>query len=158
MDLLELLLEPLSYDFMVRAIVTTALAAVVCVVLSCWLVLIGWSLMGDAVSHAVLPGVVLAYIVGAPFALGALALIAVGVVVVPMLSSRDPLLIQDVLARRLVPPLARDADGGWLDRFMKGAKAKGYKVPAEMLDLVLRDATRVTFDRDAQQRRPRIAR
>jgi manganese transport system permease protein len=40
-------------------------------VLSCWLVLIGWSLMGDAVSHAVLPGVVLAYIVGAPFALGA---------------------------------------------------------------------------------------
>ena len=55
------------------------------------------------------------------FALGALALIAVGVVVVPMLSSRDPLLIQDVLARRLVPPLARDADGGWhllgTDRF-----------------------------------------
>lgn len=54
-------------------------------------------------------------------ALGALALIAVGVVVVPMLSSRDPLLIQDVLARRLVPPFARDADGGWhllgTDRF-----------------------------------------
>ena len=54
-------------------------------------------------------------------ALGALCLIAVGVVVVPMLSSRDPLLIQDVLARRLVPPLAHDADGGWhllgTDRF-----------------------------------------
>ena len=54
-------------------------------------------------------------------ALGALAVIAVGVVVVPMLSSRDPLLIQDVLARRLVPPLASDADGGWhllgTDRF-----------------------------------------
>ena len=54
-------------------------------------------------------------------ALAALALIAVGVVLVPMLSSRDPLLIQDVLARRLVPPLARDADGGWhllgTDRF-----------------------------------------
>ena len=66
MDLLDILLEPLSYDFMVRAIVTTALAAIVCAVLSCWLVLIGWSLMGDAVSHAVLPGVVLAYIVGAP--------------------------------------------------------------------------------------------
>src|SRR5919106_4568912 len=70
---MELLLEPLSYDFMVRAIVTTALAAVVCAVLSCWLVLIGWSLLGDAVSHAVLPGVVLSYLVGAPFALGALA-------------------------------------------------------------------------------------
>nr|WP_221936521.1 metal ABC transporter permease [Leucobacter aridicollis] len=56
---------------MVRALATTLIAAVVCAVLSCWLVLIGWSLMGDAVSHAVLPGVVLAYIVGAPFALGA---------------------------------------------------------------------------------------
>ena len=39
--------------------------------LSCWLALLGWSLMGDAVSHAVLPGVVLAYVIGAPFALGA---------------------------------------------------------------------------------------
>ncbi|WP_309126922.1 metal ABC transporter permease [Microbacterium sp.] len=72
MTLLELLLEPLQYEFMVRALVTTVIAAVVCAVLSCWLVLIGWSLMGDAVSHAVLPGVVLAYVVGAPFALGAL--------------------------------------------------------------------------------------
>ncbi|SJN28713.1 Manganese ABC transporter, inner membrane permease protein SitD [Mycetocola reblochoni REB411] len=56
---------------MVRALATALIASVVCAVLSCWLVLIGWSLMGDAVSHAVLPGVVLAYIVGAPFALGA---------------------------------------------------------------------------------------
>ena len=66
MDLFDFLLDPLSYDFMVRALVTTALAAIVCAVLSCWLVLIGWSLMGDAVSHAVLPGVVLAYVVGRP--------------------------------------------------------------------------------------------
>jgi manganese transport system permease protein len=88
--MMELLLEPLSYDFMVRAIVTTALAAVVCAVLSCWLVLIGWSLMGDAVSHAVLPGVVLAYIVGAPFALGALvfALVAVTLIGVVRNTSR----------------------------------------------------------------------
>jgi len=54
-------------------------------------------------------------------ALAALAVIALGVVVVPALSSRDPLLIQDVLARRLVPPLARDAGGAWhllgTDRF-----------------------------------------
>jgi manganese transport system permease protein len=70
--LLGLLLEPLQFDFMVRALVATVVAAVVCALLSCWLVLIGWSLMGDAVSHAVLPGVVLAYIVGAPFAIGAL--------------------------------------------------------------------------------------
>ena len=72
MSLLDILLEPLGYEYMVRALVTTLIAAVVCALLSCWLVLIGWSLMGDAVSHAVLPGVVLAYIVGAPFALGAL--------------------------------------------------------------------------------------
>jgi manganese transport system permease protein len=70
--LLGFLLEPLQFDFMVRALVATVVAAVVCALLSCWLVLIGWSLMGDAVSHAVLPGVVLAYIVGAPFAIGAL--------------------------------------------------------------------------------------
>ncbi|SDQ29707.1 metal ABC transporter permease [Leucobacter chromiiresistens] len=69
---LDFLLEPLQYEFMVRALVTTTIAAVVCALLSCWLVLTGWSLMGDAVSHAVLPGVVLAYLVGAPFALGAL--------------------------------------------------------------------------------------
>lgn len=72
MSIIDFLLEPLQYEFMVRAIVTTVIAAIVCAVLSCWLVLIGWSLMGDAVSHAVLPGVVLAYVVGAPFALGAL--------------------------------------------------------------------------------------
>ncbi|HBS73608.1 MAG TPA: hypothetical protein DEB55_04375, partial [Microbacterium sp.] len=72
----------LQYDFMVRAIATTVIAAVVCVVLSCWLVLVGWSLMGDAVSHAVLPGVVLAYVVGVPFALGAVVFgfLAVGLI------------------------------------------------------------------------------
>ncbi|MFC0676069.1 metal ABC transporter permease [Brachybacterium hainanense] len=69
--LLDLVLEPLSYGFMVRALLTTLIAAVVCALLSCWLVLVGWSLMGDAVSHSVLPGVVIAYALGAPFALGA---------------------------------------------------------------------------------------
>lgn len=72
MNVLDLLLEPLQYEFMLRALGATAIAAIVCAVLSCWLVLIGWSLMGDAVSHAVLPGVVLAYVLGAPFAVGAL--------------------------------------------------------------------------------------
>lgn len=71
MNILDFLLEPLRLEFMVRATATTLVASIVCATLSCWLVLIGWSLMGDAVSHAVLPGVVLAYIVGAPFALGA---------------------------------------------------------------------------------------
>lgn len=79
---LDWLLEPLSYDFMTRALVTTVIAAVVCALLSCWLVLIGWSLMGDAVSHAVLPGVVIAYILGIPFAIGAVVFgfLAVGMI------------------------------------------------------------------------------
>lgn len=70
--MIDFLVEPLSYPFMLRALAVALIAGVVCAVLSCWLVLIGWSLMGDAVAHAVLPGVVLAYIAGAPFAVGAL--------------------------------------------------------------------------------------
>ncbi len=71
MSIVDHLLDPFAYAFMTRALWATLIASVVCALLSCWLVLIGWSLMGDAVSHAVLPGVVLAYIVGIPFALGA---------------------------------------------------------------------------------------
>lgn len=85
MSPLDWLLEPLQYDFMVRALSVSLVAAVVCGLMSCWLVLIGWSLMGDAVSHSVLPGVVLAYLLGAPFAVGALvfglaAVAAIGVI------------------------------------------------------------------------------
>lgn len=72
MNVIDVLLDPLGFDFMVRALLVTVIAALVCAVLSCWLVLIGWSLMGDAVSHAVLPGVVLAYMLDTPFAIGAL--------------------------------------------------------------------------------------
>lgn len=84
-SLIDLILDPFAYAFMSRALTATLIASVVCALLSCWLVLIGWSLMGDAVSHSVLPGVVLAYIVGAPFALGAivfglLAVALIGVV------------------------------------------------------------------------------
>lgn len=63
--------DPLQYGFMARALASTLIAAVTCGLLSCWLVQIGWSLMGDAVSHSVLPGVVLAYAIGWPFAVGA---------------------------------------------------------------------------------------
>jgi manganese transport system permease protein len=81
-SILDLLIEPLQYDFMVRALMATTIAAVVCALLSCWLVLIGWSLMGDAVAHSVFPGVVIAYTLGAPFALGAIvfAFLAVGLI------------------------------------------------------------------------------
>jgi ABC-type Mn2+/Zn2+ transport system permease subunit len=67
------LLEPFQYGFMLQAMGMGALVAAVGAVLSCFLVLRGWSLMGDAISHAVLPGVVLAYIAGIPLALGAFA-------------------------------------------------------------------------------------
>lgn len=82
MYLVDFFVEPLQYTFIQRALLVTIVASVVCAVLSCWLVLIGWSLMGDAVSHAVLPGVALSYLLGAPFAIGALvfALIAVGAI------------------------------------------------------------------------------
>lgn len=65
------LLEPLQHGFMVEAMLVAALIGAVCAILSCYLVLKGWSLMGDAVSHAVLPGIVLAYLVGAPLSVGA---------------------------------------------------------------------------------------
>lgn len=67
------LLEPLRYDFMVEALIIGALVGAMGAVLSCFLVLRGWSLMGDAISHAVLPGIVLAYIAGIPLAIGAFA-------------------------------------------------------------------------------------
>lgn len=71
MNLPVSLLAPFQFDFMQTALVISALVAVPMALLSCFLVLKGWSLMGDAVSHAVLPGVVLAYIAGLPLALGA---------------------------------------------------------------------------------------
>lgn len=70
-DLAIWLLEPLQFGFMRRALLVSVVAALVCAVLSCWVTLIGWSLLGDAVSHAVLPGVVLAYVFGLPFSVGA---------------------------------------------------------------------------------------
>ncbi len=68
---MNLLLEPLQFAFMRDALAVGSLVAATCAVLSCYLILKGWSLMGDAISHAVLPGIVLAYITGLPLALGA---------------------------------------------------------------------------------------
>lgn len=69
--MIEKLIEPFQYGFMLQALGIGALIAAVGAVLSCFLVLRGWSLMGDAISHAVLPGIVLAYIAGIPLAIGA---------------------------------------------------------------------------------------
>lgn len=65
------LLEPFQFPFMVDAMLVGVAVGAVCSVLSCYLVLKGWSLMGDAISHAVLPGIVIAYAIGIPLALGA---------------------------------------------------------------------------------------
>ena len=65
--------EPLNFAFMRDALLVGSVVAAMCAVLSCFLVLKGWSLMGDAISHAVLPGIVLAYIAGLPLSLGAFA-------------------------------------------------------------------------------------
>ncbi|GLB66863.1 metal ABC transporter permease [Arthrobacter mangrovi] len=71
MEIVNWLFEPLQYGFLTKALLVTVAAAAVSAALSCWLILMGWSLMGDAVSHAVLPGVALAYIFGLPFSVGA---------------------------------------------------------------------------------------
>jgi hypothetical protein len=67
------LLEPFQFPFMVDAMIVGVAVGAVCAVLSCYLVLKGWSLMGDAISHAVLPGIVIAYAVRLPLAVGAFA-------------------------------------------------------------------------------------
>ncbi len=70
-EILTWFTAPLQYGFMLKALWVSAFVGVVCAVLSCYITLKGWSLMGDAVSHAVVPGVVVAYALGIPFALGA---------------------------------------------------------------------------------------
>ena len=71
MDNVAVLIQPFSFTFMLQAFTIVLLVAVPTAILSCFLVLKGWSLMGDAISHSVLPGVVLAYILGIPLAIGA---------------------------------------------------------------------------------------
>ena len=65
------LLLPLQFSFMINAFIITAIISVPTALLSCYLVLKGWSLMGDAISHAVLPGIVIAYIINIPLIIGA---------------------------------------------------------------------------------------
>lgn len=64
-------IEPLSHTFMQHALIAAVVIGVVCAILSCYVVLKGWSLMGDAISHAVFPGVIVAFLLGLPIALGA---------------------------------------------------------------------------------------
>ncbi len=69
--MLTTLLEPFTYDYMNNAMWVSALVGGVCAFLSCYLMLKGWSLIGDALAHSVVPGVAGAYMLGLPFAFGA---------------------------------------------------------------------------------------
>lgn len=65
------LLEPFGYEYMLNAMWVSAMVGALCAFLSCYLMLKGWSLIGDALSHAIVPGVAGAYMIGLPFSLGA---------------------------------------------------------------------------------------
>ncbi len=69
--MIDLLAEPFGYEYMRNAMWVSALVGAVCAFLSCYLMLKGWSLIGDALSHAIVPGVAGAYMLGLPFAIGA---------------------------------------------------------------------------------------
>jgi len=77
MSLIDLLLTPLGYDFFVRALIASALVGVACAIVGSFVVLKGMSFIGDAVSHAAFPGIVIAYLIGAPIILGG-AIAAIG--------------------------------------------------------------------------------
>lgn len=70
-DFMELLITPFIFPFMQKAIITALVNGTGCAILSCFLILKGWSLMGDAISHAVLPGIVIAFVIGIPLSIGA---------------------------------------------------------------------------------------
>jgi manganese/iron transport system permease protein len=79
---MDWLLEPLGYGFMARGLLAATLVGITCSILGCYVILLGMAFLGDALSHAILPGVVLAYLWGWPLALGALIagiIVAVGI-------------------------------------------------------------------------------
>lgn len=88
MAILEWFTAPLAYEFMVRAILISGFIGMVCAVLSCFMTLKGWALMGDAVSHSVTPGVVLAHIMGLPIAIGAFMFGVGSVLAIAFIKSR----------------------------------------------------------------------
>jgi manganese/iron transport system permease protein len=84
---IDTLLEPFSYGYMTNAIWVSALVGAVCAFLSSYLMLKGWSLIGDALSHSIVPGVAGAYMLGLPFSLG--AFLAGGLAALSMLFLRS---------------------------------------------------------------------
>lgn len=87
MEIINFIVEPLQYAFMFKAVLVSVIVGVACAILSCFLVLKGWSLLGDAISHAVLPGVVIAYLLGIPFGLGAFVFAMLAVMLIGFIKS-----------------------------------------------------------------------
>jgi manganese transport system permease protein len=89
MPLIEFLLEPLQYSFMLKAVVISTIVGVTLAIMSCFLILKSWALLGDAISHSVLPGVVLAYMVGIPFGFGAFIAAMLSVVLIAFIKNNS---------------------------------------------------------------------
>ncbi|CBN55186.1 MULTISPECIES: metal ABC transporter permease [Kamptonema] len=87
-DIWQWFMAPLAHEFMVKAVLVSMLVGVVCSVLSCYMTLKGWALMGDAVSHAVMPGVVIAYLLNIPLAIGAFVFGVGSVVAIGFIKSK----------------------------------------------------------------------
>ena len=94
---MSVLLEPFSYGYMTNAMWVSALVGGVCAFLSSYLMLKGWSLIGDALSHAVVPGVAGAYMLGIPFALGAFASGGLAAAAMLFLSERSGLKVDVII-------------------------------------------------------------
>jgi manganese/iron transport system permease protein len=95
--MIELLLEPFGYGYMFNAMWVSAMVGGVCAFLSCYLMLKGWSLIGDALSHSVVPGVAGAYMLGLPFALGAFLAGGLAAAAMLFLSGRSGLKIDVII-------------------------------------------------------------
>ena len=95
--MIDTLLEPFSYHYMFNAMWVSALVGGVCAFLSAYLMLKGWSLIGDALSHSVVPGVAGAYMLGLPFALGAFVAGGLAAGAMLFLSERSGLKIDAII-------------------------------------------------------------
>ncbi len=87
MLVIDFILEPLQFAFMTKAVIVSVVVGVTLAIMSCFLILKSWALLGDAISHAVLPGVVVAYLLGIPFGLGAFVAAMLAVVLIGYIKS-----------------------------------------------------------------------
>lgn len=91
MDILQIISEPLTYPFMVRALLAAIMVGVLCPMVGAYMVLKGLSFFGDALAHAILPGVVITFLIGWPLAIGALAAALLAALLIGVISQRSNL-------------------------------------------------------------------